>query len=197
MTEGETTIVKTPMPGWARFLVGLFIAGFIGAIVFIVIGSIGFAHWQREVRDPAKISQIAASAMNLKELPPGFHYTMGYSVPTVDMVTIDSDEKADTNFVILRIQNGRHLKQEDLEKALPIDPTNPGGFVEVKSRGEEVVGGNKMPYMIGTVSLGAAVQQFRGAMLTDNNAHLLRVTGTTGGDSYNMESTKKLLACIK
>jgi hypothetical protein len=196
MSADEPVIVKTPMPGWARFLLAMFIVTLIGTILSIVVGSIAFAYWQRDVRDSAKINYIATNAMHIQSLPPGFHYSMGYSLPGTDMVTIDGD-KADTSFILLRIKNARNFKQEDLAKILPDDPTNPGGFVEVKQRGEETVGGNKMAYMVGSVNLGATVQQFRGAMLTDNNAYLLRMTGTTPGDTYNMEVTKRLLACIK
>src|SRR4051812_37157809 len=111
MTEDEPIIVKTSMPGWARFLVGLFMVTLVGIIVTVVAGSIAIAHLQREGRDPVKINQIATSAMHIQSLPPGFHYTLGYSLFGTDTVTVDTDNQ-DMSFIFLRIKNARHLKQD-------------------------------------------------------------------------------------
>jgi hypothetical protein len=112
------------------------------------------------------------------------------------MVRITYD-KSESEFIFLRIKNAKKLTNENVALSLPNDPTQPGPLEDVKTKGEEIVGGNKLQYIIGTFNIGTPLPQLRGAMLTDGGQYLVRLTGTTTKGPYDMEATQKLLASIK
>lgn len=196
MSSEESVIVETGLPGWARLLISLFIAGIIGIVSLIIVGSISFAAWQKNATDPQAIAKLVASDLHIQSLPEGFNYTIGYSFGGMDIVNI-TYKKSETEFLFVKIPNAKKLTNENLYVILPNDPMQPLAIENVKTKGTEDAGPYKLHYIIGTINAGAPLPQMRAAMLTDNGKSILRISGTTMKGAYDMEATRKLLASIK
>lgn len=196
MSSEEPVIVETGLPGWARLLLGLFIAGIIGIVSLIIVGSISFAAWQKNATDPQVISNLVAKDLHIQSLPEGFTYSIGYSFAGMDIVNI-TYKKSETEFLFVKLPNAKNLTNENLYVILPNDPMQPLAIEDIKTKGTEDVGPYKLHYIIGSINAGTPLPQMRAAMLTDNGKSILRITGTTMKGAFDMDATRRLLASIK
>ncbi len=185
---------KSRLPTWARILVGLFIFGTV-----VSVGSIGvFAYMVAISGDPSRVKEILQSMAKVEDLPPGFRFDRGISLPDGDGVVLVVHEKDGTTFTIMKMPAVNNVDAKSLSTQLASAGTQYGGKLKVTSTGKETVAGKDFEYILGTVGSGTGktIEQMRGALIIGNK-RVMTLTGSTPSGPYNMEATKQLLGSIK
>lgn len=198
---------KSGLPTWAKILIGIVVGGIvIGAI------AIGGLVWfvgktVKEASDPVAVARTAKTIADFADpLPAGFKYVLALPLAGINFVTIEHESDKQVVTIV------SYPKQETSDAQQLVDrfyqagiqsgaeKTAGGKLEDVKVRGTETVGGEPMPYLIGTLADkgGAKFEGFVGCVLPKGKTKTVIVYGMQpAGTGYNVESTKELLRSIK
>jgi hypothetical protein len=203
MTSAEP---KTGMPKWLKIVLivgGVFVissVGLMAALFFVGTTMV------KDAQDPAKIKQVVASFMTVKDpLPDGYEYKLGADIFGNKIVALNNADK-DLKIVIGNLKQVDDLT--DPEKVINklsqhSSAAGQGGHSNVKfeseKKGSETVGGRKMDYAVGKAvddKTQQSSQVFIG-LFQPTDKGTVAIFGSTSKEKYDMESTDEFLKSIE
>lgn len=201
-------VKKTGLPTWAKVLIGMVVFAIISGII-AVVGLVYFVQdTVKKAQDPAVIAKTAREIAEFTEpLPAGYKFALALDMFGVKTVTVEHDSDKQT-LIFMTAPPKEDMDANALVTKLfeagikaPTHPEAAGGrFDKEKSRGTETVGGEPMPYIVGTMSdkSGSKFEGLVGAIVSKPKHKTVIVYGIQPGDQgYNMETTRTLLKTIK
>src|SRR5262249_41794075 len=201
-------VKKGGLPTWAKVLIGFvvfaIIAGIIavGGIIYLVQDTV------KKAQDPAIIAQTAKSIADFSEpLPAGYKFALALDMFGVKTVTVEHEPDKQTIIFMTAPQKEDTDPQALVNKLFEAGIKTPGQpegasgrFEQEKLRGTETVGGEAMPYIVGSMAdkSGTKLEGMVGAIVSKAKGKTVIVYGIQpGAAGYDMETTKKLLQTIK
>jgi hypothetical protein len=195
---------ETKLPTWAKFLIGFVIVAVVSAIIFIAVMIFVFQQAFKQAQDPKQIANVAQQVMVMQQpLPDGYKYLMGFGLGGINTISIQHapDQQMlifisypckgteDANDLVAKLyQSGVNTPQSQAE------------FQEVKTKGVEDVGGQKMPYIVGVMSdkSNTKFEGMVGCIVSKDKKKSLLIYGIEPpGVPYKLDVTDNLLKTIK
>lgn len=204
-----TSEVKTGgLPTWAKVLIGFVVFAMIAGIIAIVGAIYFFQDTVKKAQDPANIAKTAQSIADFTQpLPEGYKFALALDMFGVKTVTVEHDADKQTVIFMTAPQKEDTDPQALVNKLFEAGIKTPGQpegasgrFEQEKLRGTETVGGETMPYIVGSMSdkSGTKLEGFVGAIVSKSKGKTIIVYGIQPGEAgYDTNTTKTLLKTIK
>lgn len=201
-------VKKGGMPTWAKVLIGIVVFAIVGGIIALV-GLVYFVQDTiKKAQDPAMIARTARSIADFAEpLPAGYRFELGLDLFGVKTVTVEHDPDRQTLIFMTAPQKENMDAQALVNRLFAAGikvPTHPeaasGRFESEKLRGTDTVGGENMPYIVGTMTdkSGSKFEGMVGVVVSKARNKTIIVYGIQPGQSgYNLETTRTFLRTIK
>lgn len=161
---------------WAKWLIGIVVGGTILLLATCSVGGYLLYSQFKDTMDPGHAKEVAATIVDLEELPPRYEYTMGLDVFGQASFIAIQDKPSKLFLTIIKMPNKeKGMTSEKIVEQLAETGVNavPGqtqtaGSIEVKSKGALPVAGQEMPYVMGdsfNKSTGKQAPTFVGCVL--------------------------------
>jgi hypothetical protein len=197
------TVVRR-LPAWSKILIGLVVFALVFWSYFIFRFPDVAHDFAINSTNPAKIAIVAKKIAKFPQpLPEGYEFETGYSLGQ-DILNVHYKPDGQT---ITFLSNP--YTQEDSKKVLDrVSQQAIGGralfmpLEKEKSRGELLVGGEKMPYIVGEFgsreTTGQIVEGLIGCVSLKKQGKTIIINALPGvGSSYNLKVTTDLLQSIE
>jgi len=185
-------------------LIGLTLAGMVAIAVSIAGGIWFLKDIASKAKDPQYMQQTANRIARFAEpLPPGFRFTSAFGLLGYNLVTVEQPARHQL-FIFMSYPINEDLKPEELiERMYKTGLNTPGTrarFVARDEAAEWQVAGQKMPYIIARMTdhEGNSYPGFLGCLILNKGQRCVLVYGMqVQGDSYDLETTEKLIGSIR
>jgi hypothetical protein len=140
---------KGQIPTWLKVVIGIAVLAIIGVIgLFVVAVSIG-GKLLGSATDVKATEKVAHQIVMFDgDLPPGWKYTMNMDMLGMKMVSLMNMENK-TMVNLMQLPNPKHQSASDMVNNPSLEHSKYSGSSRftVESRGEETIGGEKVPYV--------------------------------------------------
>jgi hypothetical protein len=191
---------KGGMPVWAKVLIAVFVVGTVLVVGGLVCLFVFVSNIQKQAKDPAYIAKVRESIADMT-LPANFSDTAGFDLVGSKIVCV-THKPDNLELTLTKLpaasenKTAAQITDQFASRGMPMA----GGSapIEVSSKGTETVGGEQMPYVLGTSTnkTGTKCQTMLGAVITKDK-NLVVFYALTPGDKYDMDATKEFLGSIK
>jgi len=199
-------VTKGGLPTWAKWLIGIAVAGIVVFITGIIVVMWSFSQMFKQ--DAASVGKLARDVAEFSTpLPEGYHFKMGVDVPVVGIKMVGVEHDPDKQMVLITSYptSEKVTAEEFVEKVADKGVMTPGQaqngrIEEIKAKGTETVGGESMPYLVGTMTdkTGAKVEGMLGCVISKAKGKTVLILGLQQGDgAFDLDVTRKLLKSIK
>ncbi|MBI4533015.1 MAG: hypothetical protein HY711_03630 [Candidatus Melainabacteria bacterium] len=199
---------KSKLPTWAKVLIGLVVFGIV-AVIALGVGAFFFVqNIVKQAQDPAVVSRTAHAIADIPEpLPKGYKYSFAFGMAGINTLVVQHEPDQQMLILISKPQK-EDVDADKLVNVLfeagiktPGQSGLEGGKGEkVKLHGTETIGGESMPYIIGTMAdkKGTKFDGMVGCVVSKTKDKTVLIYGMQpGGSPYNFEATKEFLKAIR
>lgn len=189
-------------------MIAVLAVGALSTMVLLVAGISYIVDQVKDNLDPVRMKKVSDSIVKIDEpLPVGFKRMVAIHLMTTSQLSFVNASEGVTIMFMRVHHNSKPPSAETIlqkvgsrnstfmDKALPavLDQS------KIQERGEMVVGGESMPYMVfNDVGKKIKLHQLVGVIIPKGTSDTITVIGQTmSADSYNMALTKKFLSAVK